>query len=67
MAGRSGICAHAGLARELKKTPGAITYTERNWVDKTSSVSAAIKTAAGEFVRPNAKSVGEAASAMENK
>jgi len=38
-----------------------------NWVDKTSSLSAAIKNAAGEFVRPNAKSVGEAASAMESK
>ena len=55
------------LLEQLKKTPGAITYTEMNWVDKTSSVSAAIKNAAGEFVRPNAKSVGEAASAMESK
>jgi len=55
------------LLEQLKKTPGAITYTEMNWVDKTSSASAAIKNAAGEFVRPNAKSVGEAASAMESK
>lgn len=55
------------LLEQLKKTPGAITYTEMNWVDKTSSASAAIKNAAGEFVKPNAKSVGEAASAMEGK
>jgi phosphate transport system substrate-binding protein len=55
------------LLDQLKKTPGAITYTEMNWVDKTSSASAAIKNAAGEFVRPNARSVGEAASALESK
>lgn len=55
------------LLDQLKKTPGAITYTEMNWVDKTSSAAAAIKNAAGEFVRPNAKSVSEAASALEGK
>ena len=55
------------LLEQLKKTPGAITYTEMNWVDKTSSASAAIKNASGEFVRPTAKTVGEAASALESK
>lgn len=55
------------LLDQLKNTPGAIGYTESNWVDKTSEGAAAIKNAAGEFVKPNAKSIGEAASALESK
>lgn len=52
---------------QLKKTEGAIAYTESNWVDKTSSAAAAIKNAGGEFAKPSAKSIGEAALAMESK
>ncbi len=55
------------LLGQLKNTPGAIGYTESNWVDKTSEGAAAIKNAAGEFVKPNAKSIGEAASALDSK
>jgi len=52
---------------QLKATAGAIAYTESNWVDKSASSAAAIKNSAGEFVKPSAKSIGEAASAMESK
>jgi len=55
------------LVEHLKNTPGTIAYTESNWVDKSALGAASIKNAAGEFVRPNAKSVGEAASALESK
>ena len=55
------------LVEHLKSTPGAIAYTESNWVDRSVLGAAAIKNAAGEFVRPSAKSVGEAASALESK
>src|SRR5262249_1756636 len=52
---------------KLKNTPGAIAYTESNWVDKSSSAAAEIKNAEGEFVRPNAKSIAAAAAAEESK
>jgi phosphate transport system substrate-binding protein len=55
------------MLEHLKNTPGAIAYTESNWVDKSSSSAAAIKNAAGEFVKPNARTIGEAASMMESK
>ena len=55
------------LLEQLKNTPGAIGYTESNWVDKSSEAAAAIKNAAGEFVKPNAKSIGEAASTLDSK
>lgn len=55
------------LLVQLKDTPGAIGYTESNWVDKSSEGAAAIKNAAGEFVKPNAKSIGDAASALDSK
>jgi len=55
------------LLEQLKNTSGAIAYTESNWVDKSSSSAAAIKNAAGEFVKPNARTIGEAASTMESK
>ena len=55
------------MLEQLKNTPGAIAYTESNWVDKSASAVAAIKNAAGEFVKPSAKSIGEAATAMESK
>ncbi len=55
------------LLEQLKNTPGTIGYTESNWVNKTTAGVVAIKNAAGEFVKPNAKSIGEAASEMESK
>jgi len=55
------------MLEHLKNTEGAVAYTESNWVDKSASAAAAIKNSAGEFVKPSAKSIGEAASAMENK
>jgi phosphate transport system substrate-binding protein len=51
----------------LKNTPGAIAYTESNWVEKTSSSAAEIKNADGEFVKPNAKTISAAAAAEESK
>jgi len=63
----SSILRTQDLLEQLKNTPGAIGYTESNWVDKSSAGAAAMKNAAGEFVRPNAKSIGEAASALESK
>lgn len=55
------------MLEKLKTTEGAIGYTESNWVDKTASAAAAIKNAAGQFVKPSAKSIGDAASATESK
>src|SRR5262249_30372636 len=55
------------LLDQLKNTPGAIGYTESNWVDKSSEGVAAIKNLTGEFVKPNAKSISEAATALESK
>ncbi|HJZ66154.1 MAG TPA: phosphate ABC transporter substrate-binding protein PstS [Candidatus Acidoferrum sp.] len=55
------------LIERLRDTPGAIGYTESNWVDRSALGAASIKNASGEFVKPNAKSIGEAASALESK
>jgi len=55
------------MLEQLKNTPGAIAYTETNWVEKVSASAAEIKNAEGEFVRPNAKSIAAAAAAEETK
>ena len=55
------------MLNQLKITAGAIAYTEANWVEKTSSSAAEIKNADGEFVRPNAKTIGAAAAAEDAK
>jgi phosphate transport system substrate-binding protein len=55
------------MLNQLKNMAGAIAYTEANWVEKTSSSAAAIKNAEGEFVRPNAKTIGAAAAAEDAK
>jgi phosphate transport system substrate-binding protein len=55
------------MLEQLKNTPGAIAYTETNWVEKVSASAAEIKNAEGEFVRPNAKSIAAAAAAEEGK
>ncbi len=55
------------MLEQLKNTPGAIAYTETNWVEKVSASAAEIKNANGEFVRPNAKTIAAAAAAEEGK
>jgi phosphate transport system substrate-binding protein len=55
------------LLDAVRKTPGAIGYTELNWAEKSGLATAAVKNAAGEFVKPSAKSIAGAASALENK
>lgn len=55
------------LVKKVQNTPGAIAYTELNWALNANLRMAAIKNSAGEFVRPNVKSVSDAASALESK
>lgn len=55
------------LVKKVQDTPESIAYTELNWALNANLRMAAIKNAAGEFVRPNVKSVSEAASALESK
>jgi phosphate transport system substrate-binding protein len=55
------------LLEAVRKTPGAIGYTELNWAEKSGLPTAAVKNLAGEFVKPSAKSIAEAASALESK
>ncbi|HUL17289.1 MAG TPA: phosphate ABC transporter substrate-binding protein PstS [Terriglobales bacterium] len=55
------------LLQKTRVTSGAIAYTELNWAVTGGIRMASIKNAAGEFVRPNAKSVEDAASALESK
>jgi phosphate transport system substrate-binding protein len=55
------------LLQKTRSTPGAIGYTELNWALSAGLKMAAIKNAAGEFVRPSARSVEAAASALESK
>jgi phosphate transport system substrate-binding protein len=55
------------LLDAVRKTPGAIGYTELNWAEKSGLAIAAIKNAAGEFVKPSPRSIAGAASALESK
>jgi len=55
------------LLDAVRKSPGAIGYTELNWAEKSGLATAAVKNAAGEFVKPSARSIAEAASALESK
>jgi len=55
------------LLDAVRKNSGAIGYTELSWAEKSGLATAAIKNAAGEFVKPSARSIAEAASALENK
>jgi len=48
-------------------TVGSIGYTELNWAEKSGLPMAAVKNAAGDFVKPTAKSIAEAASSLEGK
>ncbi len=55
------------LLDNVRKTPGAIAYTEVNWAEKSGVAVARIRNAAGEFIKPTAKSIGQAASALDSK
>jgi len=55
------------LVAKLRGTPGAIGYTELNLAAGSAVRMASIKNAAGEFVKPSAKSIAAAASASGSK
>ena len=55
------------LIDAVHKTAGAIGYTELNWAEKSGLSSVAVKNIAGEFVRPNPRSIEEAATSLESK
>lgn len=55
------------LLEKVRNTPGAIGYTELNWAEKFGLRTARIRNAAGEFVKPSAKSIAEAAVALASK
>jgi phosphate transport system substrate-binding protein len=55
------------LVAKLRGTPGAIGYTELNIAANSAVRIASIKNAAGEFVRPSAKSIAAAATASGSK
>jgi len=55
------------LLDEVLKTAGSIGYTELNWAEKSGLSIAAVKNPAGDFIKPNAKSIAEAASSLESK
>jgi phosphate transport system substrate-binding protein len=55
------------LVAKLRGTPGAIGYTELNIAANSAVRIASIKNAAGEFVRPSAKSIATAATASGSK
>jgi phosphate transport system substrate-binding protein len=55
------------LVAKLRSTPGAIGYTELNLAESAAARIASIKNAAGEFVKPSAKSIAAAASASGSR
>lgn len=55
------------LVNELRSTPGAIGYTELNLAVSSGVRMASIKNAAGEFIKPSARSIAAAASAGGSK
>jgi len=55
------------LLEKVKVTRGAIGYTELNLAEKSGARVASIRNAAGEFVKPSAKSIAAAATASGNK
>jgi len=55
------------LCDKLKTTPGAIGYTELNLAEKSGVHIASLKNAAGEFIKPSAKSVAAAANSSGTK
>jgi phosphate transport system substrate-binding protein len=55
------------LLANAAQTSGAIAYAELRCGDKSGLSIARIRNAAGEFVKPSMKSIGDAAQAMESK
>lgn len=55
------------LVNKLRGTPGAIGYTELNLAASSGVRMVSIKNAAGEFIKPSAKSIAAAASASGSK
>src|SRR6266403_3402236 len=55
------------LLASAAQTPGAIAYAELRCGDKSGLSIARIRNAAGEFVKPSMKSIGDAAQAMDSK
>jgi phosphate transport system substrate-binding protein len=55
------------LVAKLRGTPGAIGYTELNLAVSSGVRMASIKNAAGEFIKPSARSIAAAASASGSK
>lgn len=55
------------LVNKLRTTPGAIGYTELNLAVSSGVRMASIKNAAGEFIKPAAKSIAAAATASGSK
>jgi len=55
------------LVSKLRSTPGAIGYTELNLAVNSGVRMASIRNAAGEFIKPSAKSIAAAASATGSK
>jgi phosphate transport system substrate-binding protein len=55
------------LLASVAQTPGAIGYAELRCGEKSGISIARIRNAAGEFVKPSTKSIGDVAMAMESK
>lgn len=55
------------LIERVKKTPGAIGYTEHNWAVTSGLAMAQIRNATGEFVSASPETIAAAATATENK
>lgn len=55
------------MVDRVKKTPGAIGYTEHNWAVTSGLAMAQIRNASGEFVSASPKTIAEAATANENE
>jgi phosphate transport system substrate-binding protein len=55
------------LIDAVRTTAGSIGYTELNWAEKSGLPVAAVKNAAGDFVKPTARSIEEAALSLEGK
>jgi phosphate transport system substrate-binding protein len=52
------------LLDHVRNTPGGIGYTELNWAEAAGLPIAAVKSAAGEFVKPSAQSIADAATSQ---
>lgn len=62
-----GINRTEDLLDKVRKTPGAIGYTELNWAEKSGLPVAQIRNATGDFIKPSVASIADAASALVGK